>query len=530
MAPNGTPYAISTCNAVGVGSPFTNYYVDNSVGTTVVYDGFTKVLTARAKVTPCQTYHIKLGIADVGDAAYDSGVFLAANSFRSNAIKLDLASKLGTTYDYLIEQCADGKVTAKRAKAYNFPQTIHLSYTGTATRNVDYLNVPDSLVIPAFDTVASFTIAAVQDNVPEGIENVVVNLINPCNLQKMDSISFDIHDYLPITLISDDTLVCGHDATRLEASYDPNFHYTWTDNPAQNSIPNPNSALTFAYPDTTTVYSVMADYAGCPSQKFSFTVTVEPRPIVDIIPKDTTVCLRDSFTIHVNIGPAYFNQYVYNWSPDINLSDKFAKEPKFFSQDVHDFIYVLAVQTPLGCTNRDTVLIRARTPIDLKDVTADTTILYGNSVQLNVDGAAYYFWNPGGTLDNPHVYNPVASPLEPTIYTVIGVSAYGCRDTAQVVVDINYNLGEFIPNAFSPNGDGLNDKFKVFNLRYQKLIEMRVFNRWGEQVFATDNPDNGWDGNYKGVPQDAGTFNYLIRVARPDGQIRTYKGDVILIR
>ena len=91
-------------------------------------------------------------------------------------------------------------------------------------------------------------------------------------------------------------------------------------------------------------------------------------------------------------------------------------------------------------------------------------------------------------------------------------------------------MKDLIPSAFTPNGDGLNDLFRITNLKYQKLVDFSVFNRWGILVFHTNNPEVGWDGTYQGVAQDMGVYNYQIITAHPDGTNQTYKGNVTLIR
>jgi gliding motility-associated-like protein len=87
-----------------------------------------------------------------------------------------------------------------------------------------------------------------------------------------------------------------------------------------------------------------------------------------------------------------------------------------------------------------------------------------------------------------------------------------------------------IPNAFSPNGDGQNDYFKISNITDEKLIDFKVFNRWGTILFRTSDPRQGWDGNYKGQPQPFGVYGYVIRIAYADGYVETYKGTVTLIK
>lgn len=87
-----------------------------------------------------------------------------------------------------------------------------------------------------------------------------------------------------------------------------------------------------------------------------------------------------------------------------------------------------------------------------------------------------------------------------------------------------------IPNAFTPNNDGTNDAFKIQNFSIQKLIEFKVFNRWGTILYETANAGEGWDGTYHGKPQPMGVYGYVIRIAYPDNIVETYKGTVTLLR
>ncbi len=161
---------------------------------------------------------------------------------------------------------------------------------------------------------------------------------------------------------------------------------------------------------------------------------------------------------------------------------------------------------------------------------ADTLIRYGDSIQLHANGANLFTWLPAGLLDNAIQAEPFARPLQPTLFEVIGINQYGCRDTGYINVRIDYRMAELIPNAFSPNGDGLNDVFKIEGMRYQKIGIFKIFNRFGQEVFSTTNPDQGWDGTYSGKAGDAGTYYYLIQLHYPDGLTKTFNGDVILVR
>ncbi|RYZ56459.1 MAG: T9SS type B sorting domain-containing protein [Sphingobacteriales bacterium] len=524
------PGGIALCQAMGAGSPFAQYYNDNSAGSTITFYGMTTVLTARAAVIPCTTYHIKLAIADGGDCTLDSGVFLEANSFRSTNIKLIPSSSLGSNYPYLVEGCTQSTVTVKRSTAFPVGQTVHLSYSGGAIRNTDYNPVPDSITIPAGDTVITFTIIPIQDGIEEGFEYITLNILNPCNGIVLDSVRIPVYDYLPYTMLTDDTAMCAGQPVRLEVDGDTTFTWFWRSNPPNSKIANPGAILTRAFPDTTTTFYVSATLGGCVTDTSEFTATVEPIPVLNIM-RDTALCLHAPLEIKVDVGPDYFSNYTYLWFTPENLSDPFVKEPEFWIENTSgSYTYVLAAQTPLGCTGRDTFTVVARPAVDLVDVSPNFTAKYGDVVQLTASGAPFFVWTPDRLLDFPNIADPRATATDTATFQVIGMNQWGCADTAYVKMDIDYSMFEIVPNAFSPNGDGRNDEFRISSMKFQRLLEFRVFNRWGQEVFSTTDYKKGWDGSYKGTQQEAGVYQYLIRVTTPDGKQRMYKGDVTLIR
>ena len=249
---------------------------------------------------------------------------------------------------------------------------------------------------------------------------------------------------------------------------------------------------------------------------------------------DTIVCLRDSMQLFsfVTVIPSSASGVTYQWAPNNNLSDPTAAQPMFFGPFA-DYTYTFTATTNLlGCAASDVENIHVKPPLILTHVTTDQSIALGSSVQLNADSALYYVWSPNdGTLDNPNINNPVATPTDSvTTYMVIGTTMYGCKDTAYVTVRVDPAVTDFMPAAFTPNGDGLNDYFKVFNMKFQKLVDFRIFNRWGQEVFQTVDPKKGWDGTFNGQPQDMGVYSYQVIVAHPDGGQKSYTGTVTLIR
>jgi len=531
MAPTGTSYNIGTCQGMGAGSPFPQYYVDNlnQPGSSVVLDGFTTVLQASAIVQPCDTYHMKLAIANVSDNAYQSAVFLKENSFTVDTVKLDLSGIIASDNGYLIEGCTPATITATRTQATPRKKKICLDFSGTAMNGVDYPFLADSIIILPNTTSASVILDPFHDNIDEpGFETIKIRRLNCCSLEPIDSVIIQVRDSLKMTLLSKDTTICGGSGlVTLHATGDPLYNYSWT--PA-DGIVNPNDTLTTVTPTTTTTYTVTATYGGCPTLSRSFTAFVEPIPIVSISPSDTDFCIRDPYLLRAFVEPSSFPNYTYTWSPTTHLDDGTVMQPYFYTREADTFTYVLTVNTPIGCTGSDTITIIARPLPELFDVTADFTAKYGDRVQLSADGATYYTWNPTRLLDYPTEPDPTATATDTATFQVIGTDQYGCRDTAYVRMNIDYAMNEWIPSAFSPNGDGRNDVFSVKNMKFQRLIEFRIFNRWGQEVYSTTDANNGWDGTYKGIPQEIGVYHYLIRVTTPNGLQRTYKGDISLLR
>jgi gliding motility-associated-like protein len=192
-------------------------------------------------------------------------------------------------------------------------------------------------------------------------------------------------------------------------------------------------------------------------------------------------------------------------------------------------VYKIAVYDSVWCIDTLTAKITVMPLPDIKILNRDTFVKYGQSIQLLASGARMYNWTPVGSLNNANISYPVATPTEPTLYIAGGIGMNGCRAFDTLKVDVDYRDNLFVPSGFSPNGDGKNDLFRVANLTFQKIVEFRVFNRWGQEIFNA-NSNVGWDGAWKGEPQDMGEYSYQIRIGFPDGYVESYKGSVTLIR
>jgi gliding motility-associated-like protein len=152
------------------------------------------------------------------------------------------------------------------------------------------------------------------------------------------------------------------------------------------------------------------------------------------------------------------------------------------------------------------------------------------NVTVNGGSGNYsYSWTPVEGLDNPNIQNPLASPLDTTIYTVtvtdLNTSCVAGTDTAIVVVIVESLYA--VPDAFTPDGDGKNDLFKIYTAGNLTVQEFKIYNRWGELVYSGT---TGWDGTYKGVKQPVGTYVYYAVLQYPDGKKENINGALTLIR
>jgi len=184
----------------------------------------------------------------------------------------------------------------------------------------------------------------------------------------------------------------------------------------------------------------------------------------------------------------------------------------------------------LDCQAVTTLPVKIVQRPHLVSVTGSQTIGRGASIRLYAEGADTWHWMPGTWLDNEYGASPLCTPGETVTYTVTGSNGSGCFDTASVTIKVE-DMDVYVPTAFTPDGDGHNDIFRVRGISTKRFVQLAVYNRPGQRVFFNDSdPDMGWDGTEKGKPCDIGTYYYYLVVREEDGTKRVLKGDITLIR
>ncbi|HMU69336.1 MAG TPA: choice-of-anchor L domain-containing protein, partial [Chitinophagales bacterium] len=320
-------------NGTGFNAPFNSddYYIQ--------YDGFTTVLEAKHAVFPCETYHLKMAIADDLDDALDSGVFIEAGSLTSPGVTVEYNTDI-EGYPYIIEGCNEGMITFSLSFAPVDTFTVTLNVDGTALMGSDYTTFNNVLEFLPGDTLIEIPIVAEEDGIDEGVETIIITLDLGCVAGVGDSLVVLVYDALPL-LVSADTLICpGTEATLTASGADS---YSWS--PAE-TVTDPTEATTTVFPDENTTYTVTGTLASCVN---TAETTVEIQEPTADAGADTTIYLGEFASLDADGGVEY------SWSPSTGLSETDIENPT--ASPDFTTTYTVTVTTAIGCEFTDQVTV-----------------------------------------------------------------------------------------------------------------------------------------------------------------------------
>ncbi len=295
-----------------------------------------------------------------------------------------------------------------------------------------------------------------------------------------------------------------------------------------DSIPNDGDSIRCIVLATTTCGGLLTDTSD------AIVLTVRPVPVssLSITSSANNICGGDTVVFEadpVNGG----NAPQYQWLVDGVPAGPSGK--MFNSSTLADGDTIRCVMTgSLVCSIPDTsgAVIMSVRPSPTVIMPPDTVIARGQSVPLSpsIQGAVTgYQWEPSAGLSNATIADPVASPENTTIYVLDVSSANGCSGVGKVTINVYTRL--LMPGAFTPNGDGHNDVYRIPSSVSVQLISFAVFNRWGQRLFQTSNPSQGWDGSAGGKQAPAGAYIWVLQyVDGFTGERRTARGTVVLVR
>lgn len=503
----GTSTPVTIDNVNDVVNP--TYYVNNEIppGATIQYDGYTVVMTAKAKVQCGETYHIKLAICDAGDGGWDSGVFLQAGSFSSDAVEVNLITTSGNSN--ITEGCAQGGTFSFTRPTTSGTLTVPVTIAGNATNGVDYSPaIPASITfLPGEDSVGiSFT--AVADGIPEGVDSLIITIVNvnECGDTIVSTATLYIHDPMPLQVDLGPDLVLGCTGGNLVLNPNPVGGYA----PYTYSWSNGSAAPTQSYTVTSNDQIIVTVDGLCgTTDTDTLNITIVPPSAPNWTgPVFSSYCPNDTLTIAAQYVSGGSAPFAYSWAAGGTDSTLIVSpdDTTTFSVTITDFC-------GLSTTVSVTVNVRNPSPMDVQinDQTLcremDGTVVV-SAVLTGGNGNVEYTWyqnTPGTITPMPGGSILLSQGGNGGMFVVPAIDECYIisTDTANIVID---DCKPEIPNIITPNGDGINDYLIIKNLDRHPGTRLTIFNRWGQEVYNTADYKNDWQGQNV----NDGVFFYIV--------------------
>jgi gliding motility-associated-like protein len=446
---SATPYwpnfDLSICPTID----FPQYYVDHTGDQTFVFNGSSTVLTAKIATTPCETYHLRLAIAEGGGNGENSAVFLESNSFNSEPISIESDISYGNGDTLLYEGCGFAKIILKRTYNIQHPKNYTISLTGSAVNGIDYNSISTQISMVSGQFVDTIIITPSADFIADNMEDVIITI--------------------------GDTLCNGQ------------FHET----------------------------------------SLRLVIYEKPNYSVQISPNSGSFCDEITFTSEIQ---GAIHPITYNWNNGLCFDSIYTYYPVFNGDYEETPILLATVDACDNSANDSANVIFSHKPnanfsyspnqIDLLNSTINFNSIVSNDV-IN------WIWSFQDDNSTSYLQSPIHFYLDTGSFIVsLKVSnQFNCTDSIAKTIRINEIPNLYIPNSFTPNGDGINDVFQVIGNRISEF-NIQIFNRWGEEVFISNNQNIYWNGENVSI----GTYSYKVNVRFEDGKQKSFTGSVVLIR
>lgn len=464
---------------------------------------------------------------------------------------ITMTAPTGPTIEYSI----DGGTTWQTSPVFNVPAgsyTVEARVIGSFCGGSTTASVTEPLVLSASTAVTDATCAnntgsititatggtpAYEYSIDNGVtyqpSNIFLNLAtgNYNNIKIRDangcvtnqSAIVVLTDTMRLDLGADSTICFGTTITLIPQTNALTDTFRWTPRATLNldTVRTP-----IASPTDTTKYYLTAKWGVC-TRTDSITVNVLHKP-VPYAGKDTTICYKTN--AFLNGSASNLSGTVnYAWTPADSLNTPNAATTIARIDTTRTFY--LRVTDNYGCNFSvvDSMTVFMMPPL-VVFAGNDTNAIINRPHQLLATGGVNYVWSPAGPLNNPFIANPLATLSHDTYFTVRVTDAIGCTDDDDVFIKVYEGPMYYLPNAFSPNGDGLNDIFIPVPVGIRSTDYFRVFNRFGQIMFQTKEWMKGWDGTLKGKPAEAGTYVWMIKGIDKNGSVVEMKGTIILLK
>lgn len=255
----------------------------------------------------------------------------------------------------------------------------------------------------------------------------------------------------------------------------------------------------------------------------TITATVYALPVIATTPAAPALCAGNPMSVTAT------GATTYNWSPATGLSS--TSGATVTANPSTTTTYTIT-GTSNNCSDSIalTVAVNPVPNVSISGTTAinacESTVL---TAELDSAMSGTYNWSPPFNLSCTDCQTTMASPLSEQTYTVTFTSANGCSNSASATIQIVSIFNYFMPNAFSPNADGINDTLHIHG-KGISTVNLKLFDRVGEKVFETTSIQQGWDGSYKGIPMNNGTYIYILDIEYCNGERIKEQGNITLAK
>ncbi len=295
--------------------------------------------------------------------------------------------------------------------------------------------------------------------------------------------------------------------------------YLWS---PLNNLSFTQASMVMAYPMSSTNYTVRGY-----NKLGSVTCSMAKEILIEVVPQVTAnvsssvvICIGQSTKLYASGGNTY------SWSPAEGLNQADIYNP--LSTPKASIVYTVEVSNSGNCGTTATVMVKVN-PNPTVSAGEDFAANLDEEMRLNASGTGTLTWVSGEGILCAACPNSQIMPKKSGCYIVEAVNEFGCKSRDEVCVEVTSNYNIYIPNIFSPNGDGNNDVFIVYGTGLTKF-EMNVFDRWGEKLFVSKDQLVGWDGTFKGELCKNDAYTYQIKYQALDGKTYTRTGHVTLMK
>ncbi len=507
----------------------------------IEFDGFTVPLVARIPVIPCETYHIRLVVGDVGDDKLDSAVFLRSKSFDLGELATVKAAVPDRTDTVAYENCIDGQfVFTRPAGNFNLNPLVvdfEIDDVSTALEGIDFSSIPRSVTIPEGQDTVSLPISTLLDDEMENAERLTLRLQFPqtCGCQEGSSATLNIADTQPPIILFSSLSACVAQPFSLVPRIIggvPPFDFRWSDNSMDTSLQTSIQAPTnFAL--------TVTDF--CNNQtRDSIQITLQDPPSA-ILSGDINYCEGlDDLSLPINFNGTPPWSFTYQINSTITLTIDSIFDDNFNLPISESGTYQLVEFSDAACRGEasgtgqvDDINIA----VAVEAISPSCPNIADGTITLEILSAMAPYdinWMPSvNNLTNP-------TNLSAGMYEFTIRDAQNCLLLDSIIIEQStifdpacVNTTVYIPTIFSPNGDGINDFFEIYLAKQttvQQVLKVEIIDRWGNLVYYAEGILPKWDGRSRGRLLDPAVFLYNVQLELNSGKIESLQGSLSLIR